>query len=407
MRRLAVAWAAAAVLLPSVASAQDDIVVPTQTQFNLYQEGAEAYAAEEYSKAVDLFRASLRLGELNITYLNLGRALFKLGDCQEASAAYAKALTAPKIANPTPMQVLTKVEEYKRDLTGCPATLTVECDDVTAQLWVDGTGPVPCDGAAMTVLPGDHKIEARLADEVRRESVALAAMESRTVPLLFRPGMVVGPAGPTPPVIAATNADQASRVRVGAAVALVATGSADVEVDSGEESSREQDTDESQYAINVFAGYRVTGGLVLGVGIWYLPSYKLVDEDQGETIGDATQLDANVVALYEFPVGALVPFVVLEGGFSSVEDDDNDTTHTGLNFGGGAGARFHFSETFAVGADVRFTRYDVGSSVDLASDFNFTGDETDFDISDFESTNVDFSVTGTRVLVNLGATLTF
>jgi hypothetical protein len=406
MRPVAASLAVIAVLLSAGgAAAQGDIVVPTETQFNLYQEGAEAYAAGEYSKAVDLFRASLRLGELNITYLNLGRALFKLGDCQEASAAYGKALTAPKIANPTPMQVLGKVEEYKKDLGECPAVVTVECDDAEAELWVDGTGPVPCDGAAMMLLPGEHELEARLAGEVRAEKISVASMESKTVPMRFHPVVPVGPTGPTPPVVQVP--EEPTRVRVGAAVALVATGSADVEVGGGDDAFMETGKDDSQVGVNLFLGYRLVGGLVVGAGLWYFPTYKLVDDEDAETVGDATALDANVMLMYEHELGAFVPFVVVEGGYTSVDDGNNDTTHTGFNVGAGAGGRFYLAPNFALGLDVRATHYDVGSDVDLARDFNFTGNETDLDLSDFQDTTIEYSVIGTRILVNVGATLAF
>lgn len=396
------------------AAAQGDIVTPTETQFKLYQEGAEAYGAGEYSKAVDLFRASLRLGELNITYLNLGRALFKLGDCQEASTAYAKALTAPKIANPTPMQVLTKVEEYKKDLAECPAILTVECNNPAAELWVDGTGPVPCDGSAMTMLPGDHTVEVRLGDEQELKSVTLASMESRTLTMAVGPKGPVGPAGPTEPVVVnPVPAKEPNRVLLGATIYLVTTGSADVTVSGFGASSTEGQNDETNAALNLLAAYRIAGGFHLGVSFAFYPGFKLVDDDVNEeTVSDATQGDLNAVALVEFPLGALVPFVLFEGGATAINDDDQDETLRGFNVGGGLGVKYKLSDNFALGADVRASYYTATAPVSASTDQTFTeGGGGDFeDLEDFGDAfggDADLEVTGTRVLVNLGAILSF
>ena len=399
MRSFATATIAMVIVVaPALADAQSGIVAPTETQFKLYQEGAEAYGEGEYSKAVDLFRASLRLGELNITYLNLGRALFKLGDCEEASRAYASALTAPKIANPTPVEVLTKVEEYKKDLGQCPATLTVQCDNPAARLWVDGTGPVPCDGAAMTVLPGPHTVEARLGTQSRREDLTLAAMDTHTMELHFLRNGPVGPAGPTNPVVAASTPDTATRVRVGANVAVPATGSAEIGADTSFEGPATQDVDdETGGGVNLFGGYRLSGGLVLGLAVSYFPSYKLVYKGQ-DALKDATQLDTNALVIYEFLDGSLVPFVSFELGYSTIDVRDLTDPFTGYNTGLAAGARYHLTRNIAVGLDLRVAYYAVTTEVSE----NGLG-EDDFSFS----TETEYSVTGTRTLVNLGATFAF
>jgi Tfp pilus assembly protein PilF len=55
--------------------------------------------------AVKMFRVSLSFGELNATYLNLGRTLSKLGRCDQAAAAYAKVTSAPPVPSPSPEQI--------------------------------------------------------------------------------------------------------------------------------------------------------------------------------------------------------------------------------------------------------------------------------------------------------------
>ena len=67
------------------ALAQDeDFASLSESQLQLNEEGSEAFKKGNYDEAVRRFEASLLVGELNITYLNLGRAYFKIGDCKKA-----------------------------------------------------------------------------------------------------------------------------------------------------------------------------------------------------------------------------------------------------------------------------------------------------------------------------------
>ena len=154
-----------------------EYVVPTEAQFELYREGAEAFVDGDYEKARQLFLASLRLGELNITYLNYGRTLFRLGECRAAGEAYARTLTAPKIASPSPAQVLLKVEEYRKEMEdACPATITVQCSEPGVQIFIDAMGPLPCAGAAVPVLPGEHSLRALVGERKIEKTVRVGRM---------------------------------------------------------------------------------------------------------------------------------------------------------------------------------------------------------------------------------------
>ncbi len=102
---------------PIFAAAQDeDFAAPSETQLQLFQEGAEAFSSDEFDRAIKLFKASLLVGELNITYLNLGRAHFKLGQCQEAREAFAKVRKAPRVRTPSPESVMGRLNEYVVEL---------------------------------------------------------------------------------------------------------------------------------------------------------------------------------------------------------------------------------------------------------------------------------------------------
>lgn len=169
-------------------------VVPSDTQIQLYSEGAQAFQQEDYPKAIRLFKASLDLGELNITYLNLGRAYFKSGECKEAERHYALALTSPQIAEPTPAQVQAKVEEYRRDLQSqCPGAVTVQCDPAGMMLEFDGEAPVACRAEPWPLKPGRHVIIGQAGGQTAIQKVDVVAMQPATVTLKIEPKAEVTP----------------------------------------------------------------------------------------------------------------------------------------------------------------------------------------------------------------------
>src|SRR5262245_40352957 len=97
---------------------------PTEAQSELYHRAHAAFEAGDYATATSLLRSALELGELNILYLSLGRALYRDHRCREADDAYLKALKAPAVSEPAPSDVAAKVETYRADLSkSCPGTL--------------------------------------------------------------------------------------------------------------------------------------------------------------------------------------------------------------------------------------------------------------------------------------------
>jgi tetratricopeptide (TPR) repeat protein len=89
---------------------------PSSDQVRLNKSAVEAILAEDYKKATGLLEASLELGKLNVTYLNLGRAYQKLGECQKSKRAYLAVLTAPAVAEPPPKLINAKAEQYLEEL---------------------------------------------------------------------------------------------------------------------------------------------------------------------------------------------------------------------------------------------------------------------------------------------------
>ena len=165
-----------------------DVVEPTEAQFKLYEEGAEAFREGQYRKAIDLFEASLHLGKLNITYLNLGRAYFKLGSCVDAAQAYDLALQAPQVSSPSAAQVLEKIQEYRADLSGCPGQVIVTCVmapelSSKTEIFVGGQGPFACNGQPVQVKPGKVRVHGSAGAETYEAEVDVAAMEEVVVEL--------------------------------------------------------------------------------------------------------------------------------------------------------------------------------------------------------------------------------
>lgn len=121
------------VLTPQAALAQDnaagerDFADPSAEQLSLNDDAVRAIIQEDYARAVALLEEASALGELNVTYLNLGRAYQMLGKCAKAKEALGNALTAPRVRKPSPAFVKKKVAEYREELPEtCPSEKPAE-----------------------------------------------------------------------------------------------------------------------------------------------------------------------------------------------------------------------------------------------------------------------------------------
>ncbi len=386
VRRVATSSLLAVVVLVALpAAADEDIVQPEKLQFELYQKGSDAYRDGDYKKAIELFEASLAMGPLNLTYLNLGRAYFKVGQCDKASEAYGKARTAPKIANPTPMQVLQKIEEYVAELpTSCPAYLTLRCATEGMEVFVDAQGPLPCDGKPIALLPGEHVIRGEKGGQKVEERITVGGMARVDLELKLEAAVVVGEGGKgegdkgegdkvVEPVSSTPG------MMFGAAVGLVLGGSADVELEGGFTTLPTQD-DTSKLAFDVVAAFKISDGLNLYVGpaVGFVPKVVLTDPNNKQVFEPtASQFDLDAMAMMLFPFGDFVPFAEVRGGPSFVSPDDGTKNLTGFNFALGGGLRWRFSSSISLVAGVALhvhtaSRDDSGGGSGATTD-NVTG----------------------------------
>ena len=178
----AMLWVGAA----SSAQAQDPtppvFVDPKPEQFEWDTKGVEAFLAKDFDKAVEYYRKTLQLGDLNSTYLNLGIVLFAQGRCEEAVLAYDRAEVAPKVRDPKPEDVARILREQRAKLLNKCARVVFECK--ADNLWValGDTPPLACQSKKpIWLTPGEYPLKVR-SDQGSSETVlTLQATESRIV----------------------------------------------------------------------------------------------------------------------------------------------------------------------------------------------------------------------------------
>lgn len=341
------AWVAACALVGWGASAQaqegegpieppvgEGFVTPSETQLELYTEGAKAFQEGNFEKARQLFLASLRLGELNVTYLNYGRTLFRLGDCQGAGQAYADALRAPKVSSPTPAQVLEKVGQYQQELVGaCPATLTIECPEPQTQLFLDEVGPLPCDGLGLPVLLGEHVVRGVLGERRVERRVSVVAMEQARVRLELPPAE--GGVGPSP-----SDGGELGHptFTLGANLSLLVNASAEftrLRDNLLEDLGTQQDA--SLLSVRLHGTGALGWGFHLGFSAGLYPLYE-IETDLRTTVASTVAGDVDGLLLFAWPLGRFAPFLFAEGGWSFVSSPQDELdSFQGYNAGGGAG----------------------------------------------------------------------
>lgn len=88
----------------------------SEAQQTLNDEGVRAMIEGDFAGAVALLERSIRMGENNVTYLNLGRAYQKLGNCEKARKALVMAKTAPAVKDPPEDEVTQRAEEFLGEL---------------------------------------------------------------------------------------------------------------------------------------------------------------------------------------------------------------------------------------------------------------------------------------------------
>ena len=150
----ATAFAAPAVAQESEESGapvdSETFVAPTPEQKQLNDQAVQALTAENYAKAVSFLEEALYIGELNVSYLNLGRAYQKMGECRKARQALEKVEGAPKVEKPPPEFIQKKAAEYLAELPDeCPPAESATSEESdTAETDTETSDAEEVDGGA-------------------------------------------------------------------------------------------------------------------------------------------------------------------------------------------------------------------------------------------------------------------
>ncbi len=187
----------ALVLAVATPATAGDFATIDDTQLDLVTRGLEAHNAGNYDRAAELFNAALLVKELNVVYLNLGRALQRGGACSGADEAFNRALTAPAVENPSADEVASAVKSYRAELRdACPGEVVLSCPDLPgASITIDGR-PASC-GEPHALPPGPHVAAISSNDGSGEASFEIMGLQTVTVTL----GIAAAePADPGPPV---------------------------------------------------------------------------------------------------------------------------------------------------------------------------------------------------------------
>ncbi len=211
-----------AVLLAAAPAMAQETATATRAQRKLLLEGLDAHAAEKFEEAAELFRAANREGELNIVWLNLGRALQKSGDCEGAKEAYERAPDAPAVPKPSAELVRETAQKYRAELNAsCPGRLRVVCAQPDITLEVDGQ-PWACDESG-EIAPGTHTVVATWRGQDKRGTANVQAFESAALSFGFTQAPV-RPERAQPAAESSSNLTTYAWVATGLSVALIGTG---------------------------------------------------------------------------------------------------------------------------------------------------------------------------------------
>ena len=161
-------------------------------QIILNNQAVEASMREDYKTAELLYQANLRMGEFDITWLNLGRTYAKQNMCIEAAEAYANVATAPKTSKSAAMNIDTTLLVYEKELSEqCSAPVAFECVSDKMTFSVDNGKDYPCDGRVYNISPGEHLFTGKMPDGSSVQVSKTVVQSKLTMVELLKPGNAV------------------------------------------------------------------------------------------------------------------------------------------------------------------------------------------------------------------------
>ncbi len=176
-------WAGLARVAPLLAAALLAIAAPQAAQaqpmadvldeqLRLNDEARQAASRGDRALAAELLRASLDLGPLNVTWLNLGRVYALDGRCREAIEAFDAAPGSPQVLDPPPEVVAQALVRYRKEVADdCLGALKVTCQPDTLRLEIDGQAR-RC-GEPTGLFAGEHRVRGSLGPQVVEQIVTI------------------------------------------------------------------------------------------------------------------------------------------------------------------------------------------------------------------------------------------
>jgi hypothetical protein len=358
---------------------------PEQRQSTLLQEGSVALRMGDNATAIARFEELVALADLNIAHLNLSRALLNSGRCRESSAALARVFTA-KASTQVPLsQILRDAKALREEMSAaCPALVEVRCRPAEMELFVDGLGPLPCDGKAMILMPGKHTLRGQVGEYRTAETFDLAMMENKAIELVIERAQKV-----EFPDVSAAEKKKKAEVRPRVKVKRQSVGRLPTRIRRwvfggrfgplGGETQISRETfesfddaklkDASEVGMELFAGYRFSRRYQLHFGpkINVVPEFKV----EGETPGfdpSGSMVDLNLFGMMTFPFGkSFALFGGFELGLSSLSEGEGQNLDGG-NFGGFGGFSYAWSDSMRASLSLRSQAFALSNQADVLAD---------------------------------------
>lgn len=172
-------------LLATPAVAEEPPVVElSESQLDLNARAIEFIQQKRLEQAIPLFESSLALGESNVTYLNLGRTLARLGRCEEAAAIYDKVETAPQVSDPPRDALLQRLQTFRSELSTCGTKVVLECHPPTLKIRVNEGEPFDCPTHPLGFDTGTYTVTAIGEDGTERKHT-IEARPDETIRLVL------------------------------------------------------------------------------------------------------------------------------------------------------------------------------------------------------------------------------
>lgn len=175
---------------PALAQSDDSVEMARQH----FREGVDFYDQREYDKARLAFLQAYALKPHPSVLLNLAQSELRSGHVADAANHFAQYLRESTDPNAPERQ---EAELGFAAASSKAGAVVVEVDADNAEVLVDGekraTSPVP---GPIYVMPGEHRIEARLGSDAQSQTVRARPGQQETVLLTLRAVSAPGAAGP-------------------------------------------------------------------------------------------------------------------------------------------------------------------------------------------------------------------